>query len=203
MPVSWSPMTMPWPVYPMRPHLGRADVVDAVLDGSGRVAFRRWSVLDPLRRGVRLDDLHVRAIGQVLDERPVALGHDDVRDPERLVGNVPRAQHRAERRLRAIGVLPERFEDVVTTGSLVLHAVGGTHIRLIVQVDDERCFSSVRGLLQDFLVDLFVLDSAAGGVVDTEQHGEPDGEDRQRGRKDDSPSKTQNSPPKDRLRPAH
>ena len=140
----------PGAVEPERPDLWSLDLVDARFDDfrcgrrdrrdgvEGVLGNCRLVRFEPVRRTVRLDHLHVGPGGKGVDQSAVTLGDDHVRRPERLVRDALRLEQRAKRRLCPVRRLLERPVDVPPLSVLVPHAVGGTEVRLLREMDDDR-----------------------------------------------------------------
>jgi hypothetical protein len=145
-------------------------LVDSRLDRVGLVnGIAMLLALDPVRLRVRLDLPHVRAGGDIIDQGSVTRGDDDVRGPERPVGNAACREHGADRRLRARGLVLERPVDVPAASVLVIHRIGCAHVGLVLQVDDERSLFPGSSVLQDPGLDLHLVAAGRGPSV---EHGE-------------------------------
>ena len=151
---------------------------------SGEVPASGVKPSDPPRAVVRLDHAHVRAGGESLDERPVALGDDHVRRPARLVGHVPRLEQRPDRRLGPRGVPSERAVDVPAAGVLVSNRVRRAQVGLVAQVDDERGVASRPAVSRRTRASIFVAAVTGSGPTDHER--DTDDRDGERGGDSDS-----------------
>ena len=163
------------------------DVGDADLGRLDRIPLvdRLGSVLalEAVRAGVRLDPLDVRPGGDVLDDGSIALGNDHVDRPVRLVRHALRVQRRLDRRLRAGSVLLQRVVDVPAASILILHVIGRADIRLVAQVDHERCFLAAGGVEQNLIADLGLAAARRSlpeqsGHADRREHGRGGSQDR-------------------------